>query len=147
MIFIPVSTYQPSKSWPFTYQMFIYLVQITVVDCDTQPSNDVNYFKVYYIAVIMQKGQYKVLLIKYNLNTMVEIDMCLQKVLHQNILVHLPNSDINSTTPSRQRHVLFHSFLSDDSKQDADTTTTHINHLISLLKDKKVLTTSLSTVC
>ena len=34
-------------------------------------------------------------------------------------------------------------FLSDDSKQDAVTTTAHRKRLISLLKNKKVLTTSL----
>ena len=36
--------------------------------------------------------------------------------------------------------------LSDDSKQDAATTTAHIKHLISLLNNKQVLTTSLSTI-
>ena len=46
----------------------------------------------------------------------------------------VPNADINSTTPSRQRHAVFHYFLSDDSKQDASTTTAHIKQLISLLK-------------
>ena len=38
--------------------------------------------------------------------------------------------DINSTTPSRKRHAVFHSFLYDDSKQDAVTTTTHRKCLI-----------------
>ena len=51
----------------------------------------------------------------------------------------LPKADINTTTPSCQRHVVFHSFLSDDSKQDAATTTTHSKCLISLLKEKKYL--------
>ena len=54
-------------------------------------------------------------------------------------------TDINSTTPSRQRHALLH-FLSDDSKQDAVTTTAHSKRFISFLKDKKVLTSSLSTI-
>ena len=39
-----------------------------------------------------------------------------------------------------------HSFLSDDSKQDAATTTARRKRLISLLKNKQVLTTSLSTI-
>ena len=39
-------------------------------------------------------------------------------------------TDINSTTPSCQRHAVFHSFLSDDRKQDAATTTEHIKRLI-----------------
>ena len=58
----------------------------------------------------------------------------------------LPKADINSNTPSRQLHAVFHSFLSDYIKQYADTTTAHINRLISLLKNKKVLTTSISTI-
>ena len=49
----------------------------------------------------------------------------------------LPNSDINSNTPSLQRHAVYHYFLSDGSKQDATTTITHSKRLISLLKDKK----------
>ena len=58
----------------------------------------------------------------------------------------LPKVDINSTTPSRQRHAVFRSFLSDDSKQDNATTTAHRKRLISLLKEKKALTTYLSTI-
>ena len=57
-----------------------------------------------------------------------------------------PKIDINSTTPSRQRHAVFHSFLSDNSKQDAATTTAHSKILISFLKNKQVLTTSFSTI-
>ena len=48
-----------------------------------------------------------------------------------------PNADFMSSTPSRQRHALFHSFLSDDRKQDAYTTIEHSKRLISLLKKKK----------
>ena len=58
----------------------------------------------------------------------------------------LTKTNINSTTPSRQRHEVFHSFLSDDSKHDADTTTAHIKRLISLIKYKTKLTTALSTI-
>ena len=57
-----------------------------------------------------------------------------------------PQADIMSSTLSRQPHAVFHSFLSDNSKHDADTTTAHRKRLISLLKNKKVLTTSLSTI-
>ena len=57
-----------------------------------------------------------------------------------------PQADINSSTLSRPRHEVFQSFLSDDSKQDAATTTAHRKLLISLLKNKQVLTTSLSTI-
>ena len=49
----------------------------------------------------------------------------------------VPQADTKSSTISRQRHAVFHSFLSEDSKQDAATTTAHIKRLISLLKDKK----------
>ena len=61
--------------------------------------------------------------------------------------MNLPKTDINSTTSSRQLHEVFHSFLSDDSKHDAATNTTHSKRLISLDKYKKVLTTSLSIIC
>ena len=44
------------------------------------------------------------------------------------------HEDINSTTPSHQLHAVFHSFLPDNSKKDAATTTTHSKRLISLLK-------------
>ena len=42
-----------------------------------------------------------------------------------------PQADINSSTLSSPRHAVFHSFLSDDSKQDAATTTAHSKRLIS----------------
>ena len=58
----------------------------------------------------------------------------------------LPKADNNSTTPSHQRHAVFHSFLSDYIKQDAATTTSSRKHLISLLKEKKITTTPLSTM-
>ena len=40
----------------------------------------------------------------------------------------------------------FSLFLSNDSKQDADTTTAHSKSFISLLRDKQILTTSLSKI-
>ena len=49
----------------------------------------------------------------------------------------LQKTDINSTTPSRQRLTVFHSYLSDDIKQDADTSTAHSKCFISFLKEKK----------
>ena len=42
----------------------------------------------------------------------------------------VPQKNINSTTPSRQLHAVFHSFLSGDIKQDAATTTAHSKRLI-----------------
>ena len=58
----------------------------------------------------------------------------------------VPQADINSTTLSHQLHAVFHSFLSDNIKQDASTTTAYSKRLISLLKDKNLLTTSLSAI-
>ena len=58
----------------------------------------------------------------------------------------LPKAYINKTTPSRQRHAMFYYFLSENSKQDSATTTAYRKCFISLLKYKKVLTTSLSTI-
>ena len=49
----------------------------------------------------------------------------------------LPKTKINSITPSHQLRSVFHSFLSDDSKQDATNTTAHSKRFISLLKEKK----------
>ena len=60
--------------------------------------------------------------------------------------IAVPQADINSSSFSRPRHAVFHSFLSDDSKQDAATTTAHSKRLISLMKSKILLTTSLSTI-
>ena len=60
--------------------------------------------------------------------------------------MHLPKEYINTTTPSRQRHAVFHYFLSNGIKNYASTTTAHIKLLISLLKDKNLLTASLSTI-
>ena len=48
-----------------------------------------------------------------------------------------PKSDIMSSTLSLQRHEVFHYFLSDDIKQDADTTIAHRKQLTSLNKNKK----------
>ena len=67
--------------------MGAYLVQITVVKCNTHPSNDMNYFKMLYVIVIMLRGLFQALLIKYNPISMVEIDMCLWRVLYWNILM------------------------------------------------------------
>ena len=41
---------------------------------------------------------------------------------------------------------MFHSFLSDDRKQDAAISTAHRKRFISFIKNRKVLTTSLSTI-
>ena len=57
-----------------------------------------------------------------------------------------PQADINSSTLSNPQHSVFHSFLSDDSKQDAATTTAHSKLLISLIKNKTLFTTSLSKI-
>ena len=50
----------------------------------------------------------------------------------------LPEKGINSSTKLCSRHAVFHYFLSDDSKQDSATTTSHINFLIEISKRKKI---------
>ena len=52
----------------------------------------------------------------------------------------LTQTEINSSTKLCPRHSVFHSFLSDDIKQDAATTNSHSKRLIELLKEQKVLT-------
>ena len=68
------------------------------------------------------------------------------EVIALEIFSAVPQADINSSTLSRQYHAVFHSFLSDDSKQDAASTTAHSKRLISFLKDKNLLTIPLSTI-
>ena len=58
----------------------------------------------------------------------------------------LTQIEINSSTKPFPRHVVYHSFLSDDSKQDAATTTAHSKLLIEMLREKKLLTSTLSTI-
>ena len=58
----------------------------------------------------------------------------------------LPQIEMNSSTKPCPHHAVFHYFLSDDSKQDAATTTAHSKRLIELLKEQKVLTSTLSTI-
>ena len=52
--------------------------------------------------------------------------------------MNLPKADINSTTPSSQRHAVFHYFLSYDIKKDSATTTAHSKSLIGQLKEKNI---------
>ena len=71
--------------------------------------------------------------------------MCIEGIALEHFSA-APKTDINLTTPSRQRHAVFHYFLSDDSKHDADTTTPHRKRFISLLEDKTLLTLLLITI-
>ena len=59
----------------------------------------------------------------------------------------LPQTGINSYTKPCSWYAVFLFFLSNDSKQDVATTTAHIKRLIELLKEQKLLTSTLSTVC
>ena len=56
----------------------------------------------------------------------------------------LPQTEINSSKKACPLYALFHYFLSDDSKQDATTTTAHSKHFIELLK--QLLTSTLSKI-
>ena len=49
----------------------------------------------------------------------------------------LPQTEIKSSTKPCPLHAVFHSFLSDDSKQDDATNNAHSNRLIKLLKIQK----------
>ena len=49
--------------------------------------------------------------------------------------IELPHTEINSSIEICPQHAVFN-FFSDDSKQDAATTTAHSNLLIELLKKK-----------
>ena len=42
----------------------------------------------------------------------------------------LPQTEIKASTKPYPRHAVFHSFLSDDIKQDAASTTEHSKHLV-----------------
>ena len=58
----------------------------------------------------------------------------------------LPHTEINSSTKPCPSHAVLNYFLSYDSKQDADTTSTNIKSLIERLKEQKLLTSTLSTI-
>ena len=49
----------------------------------------------------------------------------------------LTQREIKSSTKSCPRHAVFHSFLFNDRKQDAATTTAYRKHFIEMLKNKK----------
>ena len=50
----------------------------------------------------------------------------------------LSQTEINASTEPCPRHAVFHSFLSDNRKQYASTTTAHSKRLIELLKKTDV---------
>ena len=58
----------------------------------------------------------------------------------------LPYTEINLSTKSCPRHAMFHYFLLDEIKQDSANTTAQSKHFIGLLKERKVLESSLSTI-
>ena len=89
------------------------------------------------VASFANKIQYEY----YDGNRSVSIE-----VITLEIFSAAPQADINSSTFSCPRHAVFHSFLSEYIKQDAATTTAHRKHLILFLKEKKIMTKSLSTI-
>ena len=58
----------------------------------------------------------------------------------------MPQTEIKASTKSCPRHTVFHYFLSDDSKQDASTTNAHRKRFIEMLKEQKLLTSTLITI-
>ena len=51
----------------------------------------------------------------------------------------LPQTVIKESTKSCLCHAVFHSFLLDDIKQDAATTTAHSKRFIEMLKQRKII--------
>ena len=117
-----------------------------VVNCDAQPSKKRELFQYIlcrrdYAERVVASFDNKIQSEYYGGNRSVSIEGI--------ALEHFsaaPKVDNNTSTTSCQRHVVFQSFLSDYSKQDVATTTSHRKRLISLIKNKQVLTTSLSTI-
>ena len=58
----------------------------------------------------------------------------------------LPQIEINSSTKPCPNHAVSHYFLSDDSKKDAANTNSYRFFLIELLKEQKVLTSTLNII-
>ena len=56
------------------------------------------------------------------------------------------HTEIEGTPQARKSHAVFHSFLSDDSKQDSATTTAHRKHIIKLLKQRNIMPNTLSSI-
>ena len=137
--YIPVT-----HKWAFHIPHVQILAQVTVVDLVKLHLNAANNFKMCYVAVIMMSVQFLVFPIKYNQNTAVEIDTCLQRLLQWNILMHY-NSKNKLIHKIISMSCSVSLFLSDDSKQYATTTTAHSKCLIELFK-KKLLASSISTI-
>ena len=53
--------------------------------------------------------------------------MSIEGIVLENFMA-VPQKNLNSTTPSRQVHAVFHYFLSDYIKQDSAITTAQIKH-------------------
>ena len=58
----------------------------------------------------------------------------------------LPQIELNTYTKPCLRCAVFHYFLSDDRKQDAANNTTHRNFFIEILKEQKLLMSTLSKI-
>ena len=89
--------------------MCAYLVQITVVKCDAQPSNHVNYLNMFYVVMNAERVG-----ASFDNQTQSEYYVGNRYVSIEGIPLEnfsaVPKTDINSTTPLRQRHAVFHYF-------------------------------------
>ena len=97
------------------------------------------------VVMIMLRECQLVLHTKFNLNTMAEIDLYLFKALHLGTLVH------QHIPKQQQQHKHAHymlclSHFSGDIKQDAATTISHRKHIITFLKQNKLLSVTLITL-
>ena len=104
-----------------------------------------NYFKIFYVGDyserVVARFSHKIQSEYYVGNRSVSIEG-----ISLEHFSAFPKADVNSTKQLRQRHAVFHSFLSDDIKQDSATTNARSKSLIALINEKKVLTTYLSKI-
>ena len=118
MIFTLVFTLQKYKNQHFISQVYTSQGHITMATHVVKHSNVVENFKMFCVFMIMQRESQPVLHTKFNLNTILEIYMCLLKALHcSNLVQHHSQKWLQ-----HQNHPHFmlcvHSFLSYDKKQD-----------------------------
>ena len=65
------------------------------------------------------------------------------------VLIHFsatPLTETEETIQARTRHAVFCYFFSDESKQDSATTIAHSKRTIELLKQRKIMPSTLSTI-
>ena len=116
--------------------MYSSLVPKTVEKNSMRPSNTKVNFNIYCAVVIIQSVWQLVLQTKSNHNIMVEIYMCLFKTLNQRNTNICNRLNCFVIQVNQQGMMCVHSFLSEDIKQDYETTASNSKLLIDLLKQR-----------